>query len=203
MFWPLASAFYLNDFLFIYWIGQTTLYFIDYAVRIAILAVCLGLPSYRAVSLVPLSEARLGWLWVLALIPACILADRAAHIWIEPLVIDWVGRTGLFYFGAIESAPLRLFDLTVGLMLVALSEELVFRKFALKWLKDAGVGSTACVLISASVFALMHWGSGLNRIAATFVFGALAMAFYMRHTRLWPLVIAHYVTNFIAFSDFD
>lgn len=88
-------------------------------------------------------------------------------------------------------------------MLVALSEELVFRKFALNWLKSAQFSASACILISATAFALMHWGSGLNRIAATFVFGALAMAFYMRHTRLWPLVIAHYITNFIAFSDFN
>lgn len=105
MFWLLASVFHLNDFLFIYWSGETTFYYIDYAVRIAILAMCLCLPSYRTITVASLSEEKLSWFWVLALIPACILADRAAHIWIEPLVIDWVGRTGLFYFGVIESTP--------------------------------------------------------------------------------------------------
>ena len=141
-------------------------------------------------------------IWVLSLIPVLVVCDRLAHLWIEPTINNWLGRTGLFYFGRIPSDYLRIFDLTIGLILIAVSEELVFRKFALNWLKRSGFGVLGCILISASIFALMHWGSGLNRVAATFVFGVASMGLYIRHTRLWPVVVAHYITNFIAFADF-
>jgi len=203
IFWLLAAAFYLNDFVFIYWSGQPSLYFADYAVRIFVLTLCLGLPEVRAITFQTLSTRRWGWVPLLLVIPMLVVVDRAAHKFVEPVIVEQIGRTGLFYFGRIENIPLRVFDLTVGLMLVAISEELVFRKFALHWLRNAGCGALACILISASIFATMHWGSGVNRVASAFVFGAIAMAVYLRHTRLWPLIVAHYLSNFIGFADFD
>ena len=199
----LVACFFLNDFVFIMWSGTSTLYLADYVIRIIIIGLCLGLPLSRQVALNSISDQKLPLILIIILIPLLTGIECASHIIIEPAIIDAVGYTGLFYFGRIDSSALYASDMMIGLALVAVSEELVFRKFALNWMRSRGMSALAILLLSAALFALMHWGSGLNRIAATFVFGVIAMAFYLRHTRLLPLITAHYLANFIAFADFD
>ena len=199
----LVACFFLNDFVFIMWSGTSTLYLADYIIRIIIIGLCHGFPLSRQVALNSISDQKLPLTLIIILVPLLTGMDRVSHILIEPAVIDAVGYTGLFYFGRIDSSAHYAFDMTIGLALVAVSEELVFRKFALNWMRSRGMSAVAIILLSAVLFALMHWGSGLHRIAATFVFGVVAMAFYLRHTRLLPLITAHYLANFIAFADFE
>lgn len=199
----LIAGFYLNDFVFIVWSGTSTLYFADYIIRLVIIGLCLSTSISREVAFGNISTSRISVWLIIPLIPILIVVSRSAHVFIEPIVIGAIGDTALFYFGRIDSSTLYIFDMTIGLALVALSEELVFRKFALNWLRAKGLNAAMIIVVSAMFFALMHWGSGLHRIAATFVFGIVAMAVYLKHTRLWPLLIVHYLSNFIAFAEFD
>tara|TARA_Y100000588_G_C13632436_1_gene660138 strand:+ start:138 stop:368 length:231 start_codon:yes stop_codon:yes gene_type:complete len=74
---------------------------------------------------------------------------------------------------------------------------------AARWLQAAGWSAPAIVLISATLFALMHWGSGPGRLIYTFVSGAMYMVVYLHLERLWPLVAAHWIQNFLAFGPWD
>jgi len=96
------------------------------------------------------------------------------------------------------SGLLYLFDMTVGVALVAIHEELFFRRAMRATL--AGLGNeTAIVAISAVLFGLHHWWTGIPNILGNLVFGILAMVFYRRSGAIWPLMVIHYLDDFVWF----
>ena len=89
---------------------------------------------------------------------------------------------------------LRLLDLTFGLALVAVEEELLWRRamrIALIRLGDGGL----MVALSAVLFGAYHWWHGGPTIAGAAVFGAVAMQLYRRTGVIWPGIVLHYFTN--------
>lgn len=105
-----------------------------------------------------------------------------------------------FRFSYLENIALRSFDLAVGLFLVALSEEIIFRKFALIVLRFHFSKNIHAILVSAIIFSFAHWGGGVWQVALTFVYGLLAMHAYLKIGRLMPLILAHWLCNFLVFS---
>ncbi|MBL8708648.1 MAG: CPBP family intramembrane metalloprotease [Rhodospirillaceae bacterium] len=95
---------------------------------------------------------------------------------------------------------LYLFDLTLGLALVALHEELVFRKLARAALARLLRHELAVILASALIFAAYHWWTGIGNMAGAFCFGLAAMVCYRRTGVLWPVVVAHYLTDLLVFA---
>jgi uncharacterized protein len=53
----------------------------------------------------------------------------------------------------------------------------------------------AFVLISGSLFGLAHWEQGLVAMIAVSIMGLFGGVLYLLCNSLWPLVIAHVVTN--------
>jgi membrane protease YdiL (CAAX protease family) len=198
----LAAPFYLNDIAFILLNGTFGVYLVDYGTRNLVLALCFLWPTSRAIA-----TERLVPEWGTVLAVLCVLVlpvfGRLAHHLLEVPFVYLTGLDGLFEFPLISDPTLYWFDLTVGLLAVALSEELVFRKFALRWLEEVGRTPIQIVVISALFFSLMHWGSGPGRLLYTFVVGVIYMAAYLRLRRLWPLVLAHWFENFAVFSTLD
>jgi len=198
----LAAAFYLNDFAFIAFNGTYGVYLTDYASRLLVLAVCFAWPVTRAIAGMKFSPRP-----AIALAIACAallpVAGRLVFHLIEVPFIKLTGLKGLFVFHHLADPVAYWFDLTVGLFLVALSEELVFRKVARHWLERAGRTPLQIVVISSLLFSLMHWGSGPGRLIYTFVAGAIYMTAYLKIGRLWPLVIAHWIEDFAALGPFD
>jgi len=92
----------------------------------------------------------------------------------------------------------RLFDLTFGLALVAVEEELLWRRAMRIALVKLGDGSRV-VLVSALLFGAYHWWRGGPTIIAAAVFGALAMQFYRRTGVLWPMIVIHYFCDLFVF----
>jgi membrane protease YdiL (CAAX protease family) len=198
----LAAPFFLNDIAFILLNGTFGVYLVDYGTRAMVLALCFLWPTSRAIA-----TERLVPEWGTVLAVLCVLVlpvfGRLAHHLLEVPFVYLTGLDGLFEFPLISDPTLYWFDLTVGLLAVALSEELVFRKFALRWLEEVGRTPIQIVVISALFFSLMHWGSGPGRLLYTFVVGVIYMAAYLRLRRLWPLVLAHWFENFAVFSTLD
>jgi uncharacterized protein len=94
--------------------------------------------------------------------------------------------------------PLYLFDMTFGVALVAIHEELFFRRA----MRDALAGlrsGTAIVVVSAVLFALHHWWTGIPNMLGNLIFGALAMTLYRRSGAVWPLIVIHYLDDFAFF----
>jgi membrane protease YdiL (CAAX protease family) len=198
----LSALFYLNDFVFIALRAQESIYFADYAFRICVL---MGWYFWLSAKSIGMEQQEGDWGWKAGLVCALVLPilGRVSYYTIEVPFVDMTGINGLFDFPSIENPVFYWFDLSFGLLLVALSEELVFRKIALKWLESCGYGFVKIVVLSATLFSLMHWGSGPGRLIYAFVSGVLYMAVYLKVRRLWPVVLAHWIQNFAAFGPYD
>ena len=90
-------------------------------------------------------------------------------------------------------------DLTFGLVMVGIFEELVFRSYMHTFLNRYTQSPLALVLISSIAFGLIHWGLGLHAVLITSIIGALFMIAYLR-TRSLPAIMSHFAINFIDFS---
>lgn len=106
--------------------------------------------------------------------------------------------------GGIPAAPegslLGWFDLYFGLFLTGVVEELIFRGLAFTALTRAGLPTWAVFGLSSLVFGAIHWSLGLAAVASTALIGALFMVCMWRTRSVLPLIVAHFVINFIFFG---
>jgi membrane protease YdiL (CAAX protease family) len=50
------------------------------------------------------------------------------------------------------------------------------------------------------LFGAYHWWTGVGNIAEAVLVGILLMLFYQRSKALWPVVLAHYLTDIVEFA---
>ncbi|WP_240536394.1 MULTISPECIES: CPBP family intramembrane glutamic endopeptidase [Bradyrhizobium] len=100
------------------------------------------------------------------------------------------------------SAPNRLAQrlLVVGLILVAASEEIIFRRLLRNTARPYLGDGAFAVLITSLMFGAHHWWSGVGNILLATIFGILFMVMYWRSGALWPVVLAHYLVDLVAFA---
>lgn len=167
--------------------------FCDYAGRVGALLVLVAVPRARVVAFGQGQRTLAAWKLPLGIIGLAVF-DRLGWYVCYRLLSNHA-------FG-VYPAPhgwLRLVDLTLGLALVAFSEEIMFRRCARSVLQ-ATFGDGALMVIATSVlFAGYHWTFGSSTMAAAGLFGVVAMLFYMRSNVIWPLVVAHYLADILAF----
>ena len=138
-----------------------------------------------------------------------------------PFLMYRLPSTSLFSFPSL-SGPLRIVDVTVGVALVGVSEEIMFRSLALRAIlamvpsigrersqppgppmsvfEIGRKGKVIVVVASSLVFGIIHWGSGVHAIISATTWGILPMVALIRTGSIWPAVIAHYATDLVAFS---
>lgn len=199
--------FVLNDFLFIplqnhYYAVAT----IDYLTRLFALSIVAWSIvnskitfSNLGINRLPLwgSEDRrvfIGWSIVLVLV--CVGISRINETFLPNL---WK-NTVLFDFPLYPSSGARLFDLTIGIALVAISEELIFRGLLMSWLNEKGLVVSKVILIQAAVFALIHWSCGAKNILYCFLWAIPCGMFFSKYKNIYPCIVAHYFTDLFAFS---
>jgi hypothetical protein len=195
----LCAPFYLNDFGFIALDGSYGIYLLDYTVRLLVLTVGLCWPLSRTIlfeQIVPVGRLVAAMMAIVALL----LAGTLLRLIIESPFGGWPEFGSLFRYPEIKSPTLYWLDLLPGLLVVALSEELVFRKMALSWLRAASRPNWQIVLVSATMFAFIHWASGPGNIIFTFLLGVLYMTAFLAIGRLWPLVLAHWIEDLAVYG---
>lgn len=82
-------------------------------------------------------------------------------------------------------------------------EEVLFRGLPLLYLERRFPNSLPrkpYILGTALLFGLVHWGDGPHQVLATFAFGVLAAALYLRLRDLWPLITAHAIIDIYTFA---
>ncbi|MBF0355011.1 MAG: CPBP family intramembrane metalloprotease [Alphaproteobacteria bacterium] len=178
----------LNDFAFMALSGTNGVYLADYAFKLAILAVLLGFRKAW-----PAPPEKLGTVALLAfgwaaLVAVGVLTDP----WIEMLGRGWK----LIDWPPIENRWFNAFDLSFGLALTALVEELAFRRIALTALPG---GFWQRLILSSLLFGLIHWGQGYGHIAVASLVGLAFGYAYLRTGSLVLVVLAHYAVNLILF----
>ena len=189
-----AAPFFLNDFLFLQ--TETALGWLaaDYGSKILALAILFAIPTLRravagtvALPRLPLEAA------VLAVVSAAIIVGAD---WLLRVPVDIeIAALKLFQDPKLDSPVLYWTDITFGLVLTAVSEELVFRGAFARLMARALPGAAAMVVASAVFFALIHWSHGVTAMAVAFVAGLVLMALYRRTASLLPAMAAHYLVN--------
>jgi membrane protease YdiL (CAAX protease family) len=87
--------------------------------------------------------------------------------------------------------------LAVLSIVIGFSEELLYRGYLLSTLKDVLGSKFWSVLVSAAVFGAMHLGQDILTAWSAFLIGLVFGAFFVWTRRLWPLVIAHAMFDFM------
>jgi len=95
---------------------------------------------------------------------------------------------------------LHVVDIFFGLGLVALSEEILFRRCARHLLKSYLDDGYALILATSFLFGAVHWWTGFGNFGAAMVTGGLLMMSYRRSAALWPAVLGHYVADIVNFA---
>ena len=93
---------------------------------------------------------------------------------------------------------LYLVDLTFGIALVAIHEELVFRRLARLAFSRLGDG-LAMIAATSLLFALYHWWTGPLNVLMVALAGILLMLLYRAVGALWPAMVVHYCVDFYVF----
>lgn len=197
----LVSPFYLNDFANLYVKSWRWWLFVDYAwVKLFPFLVALWLITSRRMraSEFGLTAQSVKSSLVVFLIVALVgtVIDQNAY----QLAASLPGYPPLGGMPAITSPVWNWVDLTVGLLMVGLCEELVFRGFMHTYISRYTENSFAIVVISSGAFGLIHWSLGLHTVIITSIIGAVFMTAYLRARSLPAIMLAHFAVNFIDFA---
>jgi len=193
----LSAIFLLNDFLFLAAKSYGTWLLIDYGSRLLALGIVFALVR-RKISL--LSEFgwtgipfRSGLWWMLFLTATGLLIDQVGWRYLEQLLPN----TQMAAMPKIKNSFVNIFDLTFGVALVAVSEEVVFRGYCYSALRDR-MSILPLVAVSAVLFGMIHWSQGVHAVASTALWGILPMVSMARTGSIIPAVVAHYITDLVS-----
>ena len=206
----LMAPFFLNDFIFLWILKKPVLsnwdvglfYFVDYTFRFLGLFLCyffFGAAGLRLKSSLPPKEKN----------------DKLIDLVFFPLVFGFIYYYSDFLFKALcpeawintffsypslDVFGLHWLDMTFGLLLVAVSEELIFRRHVYAYFSSLFSSSFLGNLTQAILFGFIHWGYGLANIISATVFGLMAGMFYDKKKYLLPVIILHYFVNFLILA---
>lgn len=186
----------------------------DYTKRLLILSIIFAQPTFRQSIIGVLSrpwspyEGQMyGHIRLAAIVIGLCIAEYFIirfEVWSFTVLPDITSihlpYSGEPFFSELSFTVLMWFDLTVGLMLVSLSEECVFRAIAYAALKKRNLSDSTIILISSVLFGLVHLSKGLPNTFAAMLTGAIFMYAFIKTRSLWPTLVAHYIINYVVFS---
>lgn len=107
----------------------------------------------------------------------------------------------MFTFGDYSNPAVKAFDLTLGLMLVAVTEEIIYRGALIHFLtrKLEWKVHRVC-LTSVFLFGITHWGSGgLDNIVPAMGWALFPTYYAYYHRNTSPIILVHFIFNFLTF----
>lgn len=195
-----ALPFYLNDFSTAYVTSFTLWIAIDYTLKLLPLWFLFRMLQKRHLTAEDLGLVRMS---LNELLTWAVILTTAGFCLDEPGIIFWSGIFPMPFLdpAIMDSNPiLNQIDMTFGLALVAIAEEVIFRGLAFSALKERGYSTPKIFIVSAAIFGLIHWSQGPAVIIATAITGSALMVCRWRSGSIYPAIIAHYFINYLAFS---
>lgn len=140
------------------------------------------------------------------LVPAVVFTT--VILWAQTIIYFKFHNNIYRYFEAyslfsVPTAPdinLAFADLTLGLLLVAVSEEYVFRKLMAGYLADR-YGWLVAIVVSSVAFAAIHWSQGPAGLIVAGIHGVLYAALFCLTGRIWPSIACHYLLDFLVYFE--
>jgi membrane protease YdiL (CAAX protease family) len=166
---------------------------VDYALRLLGLTVLFVVTPAREIAFKReplLARPEVALAWIAGLVLLHLVVFRELSIWLDAGLDD----TKLDHRPMPHGALFWL-DVTLRLVLVAIHEEILFRRVARAVLNPLVGNGWWMIAISSIAFGLIHWPHGIGDVAAATLFGVVAMLMYKRLGSLVPVMIAHYVVN--------
>ncbi|NVJ92513.1 MAG: CPBP family intramembrane metalloprotease [Methylocystaceae bacterium] len=99
-----------------------------------------------------------------------------------------------------DQVPLIVFDYTVGLILVALSEEFVFRRGFGEKAEASGWSMIKLYVLSSMIFAFIHIPQGLASFTTALIWGGVLMYFYLKTRTVLFTVLMHLAVDMWYFG---
>ena len=190
-------VFTANDVLFWLASGSYAMYAIDYGAKLVMLALMLAAGVHRMADPRPSAPVRLDtWAFWLAFAVVANLVLMFAAARLEEIVPP----PQLFIWPKAKDLWLVSFDLSLGLALTAVVEEMMGRRLAWNVLAPRLAQPWGPLVISSVLFGLGHWGQGPWNIASATLGGAALFAAYRRTGSLALVIVAHYLVNLIVFG---
>jgi membrane protease YdiL (CAAX protease family) len=197
----LSSIFLLNDYLFMMARSVAAWLMIDYGSRILAMGIVFFLIQQKISRAAEFGlkniPFRSGLFWMLLLTVVGLLIDQVGWRFLGQVLPD----TQLVAMPKIRNPYVNFFDLSFGVALVAVSEEMVFRGYCFSALQGRWP-PWVLVSVSAVLFGLIHWSQGLHAIISTALWGILPMVAMTRTGSVFPAMIAHYITDLVSLGGF-
>ncbi len=190
--------FYVNDLLFLATDDAWQWLAVDYSAKTLVLLLLLLPAATRSIALAPETapaKAPRTILYAGAALALILASYHFLRAWLDAFFPELVA----FEYPRIEAYGLQWLDLTFGLALTAIAEELMFRKILWQWIRPRVANAVPAHLIPALLFGLAHWSHGLGSIAAAFVSGLVLMVLYLGTGRIAVAMAVHYAANFLLF----
>lgn len=197
----LTAPFYLNDFANIFVRDWRWWLFIDYtATKLFPFVIVLWLVSRRKMALAELGLSRCaGFPFFATVVVVTLLAtliDQNAYHLIRKLP----GYAPIAGMPPITNWIWNWVDLTFGLLLVGIFEELVFRGYLAALVRRYTQNPAIVLLASAVVFGSIHWSLGLHAVIVTGIIGLVFMVGYQLTRSLPAIMVSHFAVNFIDYA---
>jgi membrane protease YdiL (CAAX protease family) len=187
--------FFANDVGFILAENAGSWLTVDYGSKLAALAVVALAPTLQRAVREGSGRPRAPWRDVTATAVVSVLAI-ALFMAIDALGLD--ADTTLQAFFPLDETWLIAVDLTAGLALTAVAEELIFRRLFLDVFQKR-LAVPALYGVSAALFAAIHWSNGLGTIGGAFLTGLMLLWLTRRTGTVLPAIAAHYIINLVLF----
>jgi len=122
-------------------------------------------------------------------------------------VCEWLGRAlfgarAFFSYadvipadGVARALVVLWFGLSAGVI-----EETLYRAYAWHLAAYCRRPRLIYLVLAPFLFALVHWEGGAASLAASWFYGLVAAIAYLALRNLWPLVVGHCTTDFLAFA---
>ena len=191
--------YYLNDFANIFITSYPVWAILDYAVRIGIIAFLFIMLSRGDLTRddlylkLPATKEFIFWT------VGTVAVSMAFLCLTEFVFAPYYPRGSIGSVPLDVNSPIFLFDSTVGLILVGLSEELVCRGLTFSVLKDK-LSIPQLYIASAFLFSLMHWSLSTHTLFDAFIYGLIFVPATLATRSIWPAMITHFVVNFVLYS---
>ena len=170
----------------------------DYSARIISL---IGVAMARRSGLFTPARPSAGILTSVLIFGALLAAEFYLHAIIYPVLRAHFNYFELWRFPSIPNPLIRIFDLTFGVLLVAVSEESVFRGLLFTLFERWRLKPLSVIVLSSAAFALIHLTSGTAGTLNAFLHGLLLGAAYWWTRRLVVCIAAHYLFDLYIFGS--